>query len=42
MTRLDWLVVALYLAGSLGLGLLVARRGARSGATTCPAARSAW
>ncbi|HLB53954.1 MAG TPA: sodium:solute symporter family protein [Gemmatimonadales bacterium] len=30
MTRLDWLVVALYLAGSLGLGLLVARRGARS------------
>jgi len=27
---LDWIVVALYLAGSLGLGLFVARRGARN------------
>jgi Na+/proline symporter len=30
MTVLDWAVVALYLAGSLGLGLFVARRGARN------------
>ncbi len=26
MTRLDWLVVALYLGGTLALGLAVARR----------------
>jgi SSS family solute:Na+ symporter len=30
VTALDWIVVALYLAGSLGLGLVVARRGARN------------
>ncbi len=30
MSWLDWLVVALYLAGSLALGLVVARRGARN------------
>ena len=30
MTALDWVVVALYLAGSLALGLYVARRGARN------------
>ncbi|MGH7560180.1 MAG: sodium:solute symporter family protein [Gemmatimonadales bacterium] len=30
MTALDWIVVALYMAGTLALGLLVARRGARS------------
>jgi SSS family solute:Na+ symporter len=30
VTPLDWVVVALYLAGSLALGLYVARRGARN------------
>jgi SSS family solute:Na+ symporter len=30
MTPLDWVVVGVYLAGSLGLGLYVARRGARN------------
>ena len=30
MSRLDWIIVALYLAGSTALGLVVARRGARS------------
>ncbi len=30
MSRLDWIVVVAYLAGTLSLGLLVARRGARS------------
>lgn len=30
MTALDWAVVALYLAGSLALGLYVARRGAKN------------
>ena len=28
MSRLDWIIVALYLAGSTALGLVVARRGA--------------
>jgi len=30
VSRLDWIVVAAYLVGTLSLGLLVARRGARS------------
>jgi len=30
MTRLDWIIVAVYLAGTLGLGLVLARKGSKS------------